>query len=49
VAAAAADRAAVAAVAVVVAADAHISLEVQELKQFRDSELRNSGIKTPIP
>ena len=45
----AAGTGAVAAVAVVVAADAHISLEVQELKQFRDSELRNSGIKTPIP
>ncbi len=38
-----ADRAA----AVVV--NAHTSLEVQESKQFRDFELRNSGIKTPIP
>jgi hypothetical protein len=42
VAAAAADRAAA-------AADAHTRLEVQEWKQFRDFELRNSEIKTLIP
>ncbi len=49
VAVAVADRAAVAvAVAAVAAVDAHTSLEVQELKQFRDSKLRNSEINTPI-
>ena len=41
-----ADRAAA---VVAAAADAHTRLEVQEWKQFRDFELRNSEIKTLIP